>query len=133
MGVWMGGQQSRFKDCRTAVKNKEVNFKLKRMRKFQYLFEGNFLQHSRTKKLFIELLLAVLLFRDIPPGVNFIKALMPAFFYWRENANKIILVFKTPLFWATCCQFKRFCCPFWCLSCPFWCFYSQICSMKLNF
>ena len=33
------------------------------------------------------------------PGVNFIKALTRAFFYWRENANKIVLAFETPLFW----------------------------------
>ena len=39
--------------------------------------------------------------RDSNPGVNFIKALTPAFFYWRENAKKIVLAFKTPLFWAT--------------------------------
>ena len=32
------------------------------------------------------------------PGVNFIKALMPALFYWQENANKIVLAFKKPLF-----------------------------------
>ena len=35
------------------------------------------------------------------PGVNFLKASTLVFFYWRENANKIVLAFKTPLFGAT--------------------------------
>ena len=32
------------------------------------------------------------------PGVNFIKALTPAFFYWRENANKIVMALKRHFF-----------------------------------
>ena len=57
------------------------------------------------------------------PGVNFIEALMPAFFL-RESAIKIVLALKTPLFGnkylATCSQFNHFCCHIWHLSCQFW-------------
>ena len=32
------------------------------------------------------------------PAVNFIKALMPAIFYWGDTAKKYILAFKTQFF-----------------------------------
>ena len=38
-----------------------------------------------------------------PLGVNFIKALTLAFFYWWENASKIVWPLK-----HHCCQYKRF-------------------------
>ena len=38
-------------------------------------------------------------FYEIDPRGQFLKALMPVFFYWQENANEIVLAFKTPRFW----------------------------------
>ena len=29
------------------------------------------------------------------------KAKIKPFYYWQENANKIVLALKTPIFWAT--------------------------------
>ena len=76
-------------------------------------------------------------FDKTQPGVNFIKALTLAFFYWCKNTKKYILALKCSFFGnkylATCCQVKRFCCQFWHFNRPFWRFASQILLVKLNF